>query len=82
MGFEVNEDLGNYVEFVNEGVRFAVCTRDVMHEGTDHPSYKKRRVGQAFELAFPLDTPEEVDKAYHAIISGVVGGRPPSRGRR
>jgi catechol 2,3-dioxygenase-like lactoylglutathione lyase family enzyme len=54
LGFEVKEDLGNYVEFVNKGVRFALCTRNVMHEGTGHSSYKKLGVGQAFELAFPL----------------------------
>jgi catechol 2,3-dioxygenase-like lactoylglutathione lyase family enzyme len=69
LGFEVKEDLGNYVEFVNEGVRFAVCTRDVMHEGTSHPSYREPSAGQAFELAFPLDSPEEVDRAYEEIVS-------------
>ena len=69
LGFGVNEDLGNYVEFANEGVRFAVCTRDVMHEGTDHPSYRERKEGQALELAFPLDSPEEVDRAYDEIVS-------------
>jgi catechol 2,3-dioxygenase-like lactoylglutathione lyase family enzyme len=69
LGFEVKEDLGNYVEFVNEGVRFSVCTREVMHEGTDHPSYEETRTGQAFEMAFPLDTSEEVDRAYEEIVS-------------
>lgn len=69
LGFEVKEDLGNYVEFVNEGVRFAVCTRDVMHEGTSHPSYREPSAGQAFELAFPLDSPEGVDRAYEEIVS-------------
>ncbi len=69
LGFKVNEDLGNYVEFGNEGVRFALCTRDVMHEGTAHPSYRKRKEGQAIELAFPLDSPDEVDRAYDEIVS-------------
>ena len=69
LGFEVNEDLGDYVEFVNEGVRFAVCTRHVMHEGTKHPSYRVPGTGQAFELAFPLDSPEEVDRAYDEVVS-------------
>jgi uncharacterized glyoxalase superfamily protein PhnB len=40
-----------------------------MHEGTSHPSYKEQRVGQGFELAFPLDSPEEVDRAYDEIVS-------------
>ena len=69
LGFEVKKDLGNYVEFVNEGVRFAVCARDVMHEGTSHSSYREPSEGQAFELAFPLDSPEEVDRAYEEIVS-------------
>ena len=69
LGFKVKEDLGNYVEFVNRGVRFALCTRDVMHEGTNHLSYRKRKQGQVFELAFPLNTPEELDKAYDEIVS-------------
>jgi catechol 2,3-dioxygenase-like lactoylglutathione lyase family enzyme len=69
LGFEVKEDLGSYVEFANEGVRFAVCTRDVMHEGTSHPSYGEPGAGQAFELAFPLGSPEEVDTAYEEIVS-------------
>jgi catechol 2,3-dioxygenase-like lactoylglutathione lyase family enzyme len=69
LGFVVREDLGNYVEFANEGVRFAICTREVMLEGTDHPSYRATRAGQAFELAFPLDSPAEVDRAYDEIVS-------------
>ena len=69
LGFDVVEDLGNYVEFGNEVVRFAVCTREVMHEGTAHPSYRERRAGQAFELAFPLGSPEEVDKVFDEIVS-------------
>jgi catechol 2,3-dioxygenase-like lactoylglutathione lyase family enzyme len=69
LGFEAKEDLGNYVEFANEGVRFAICTREVMHEGTDHLSYRETRKGQAFELAFPLDSPEEVERAYDEIVS-------------
>ena len=69
LGFKVIEDLGNYVEFANEGTRFAICTREVMLEGTKHPSYRETRAGQAFELAFPLDSPEEVDRAYDEIVS-------------
>jgi catechol 2,3-dioxygenase-like lactoylglutathione lyase family enzyme len=69
LGFEVKENLDNYVEFVNEGVRFAVCARDVMHEGTSHPSYREPSAGQAFELAFPLDSPGEVGRAYEEIVS-------------
>lgn len=49
--FEIESDLGNYVEFKNDGVRFAICTRDVMYEYSSE--YKKESLGQNFELAFP-----------------------------
>ena len=63
-------DLGQYVEFVHEGVRFAICARSVMSNATRHPSFKLPGSGQAFELAFPLDTPEAVDRAYAEIVAG------------
>ena len=69
LGFEVEEDLGNYVEFANEGARFAICTREVMHEGTNHSSYREPRAGQTFEFAFPLYSPEDVDQAFEEIVS-------------
>lgn len=51
LGFKIENDLGNYVEFKNEGVRFAICTRDVMYEYCSE--YEKESLGQNFELAFP-----------------------------
>ncbi len=50
LGFEVIEDLGNYVEFRNPGVRFAICTREVMYEATGHESYREEMGSHAFEL--------------------------------
>ena len=69
LGFDILEDLGRYVEFLNEGSRFAICSREVMYNGTDHISFKELRSGQSFELAFPLDSPDEVDRVYEEIIS-------------
>jgi len=69
LGFNVIEDLGNYVEFANPSVRFAICTREVMHEGTHHSSFREPQKGQAFELAFPLESLAEVDSAYDEIVS-------------
>jgi catechol 2,3-dioxygenase-like lactoylglutathione lyase family enzyme len=69
LGFRKKEDLGGYVEFESETVRFAVTTRKVMEEATGHRSYKVQRKGQAFELAFPLNTEEEVDKAFAEIVA-------------
>ncbi|WP_339063486.1 hypothetical protein [Tepidibacillus marianensis] len=48
LGFSIQNGLGNYVEFKNEGVRFAICKRDVMHSYSD--GYKKKAIGQSFEL--------------------------------
>ena len=67
LDFECIEDLGNYVEFRNKGVRFALTTPDVMYEGTEHQTYREEKKGQSFELAFPLPTAEEVGKAYDEI---------------
>jgi len=67
LDFECIEDLGNYVEFRNHGVRFALTTPEVMYEGTEHPTYREERKGQHFELAFPLPSQEAVGKAYDEI---------------
>ena len=69
MGFKVQLDLEKYVEFESQGVRFAICARSVMVATTDHPSYKEAAKGQAFELAFPLDSLEEVDRVYADIMA-------------
>ena len=67
LGFKVSEDLGNYVEFKSDGVRFSLCTREVMYETTSHNTYHEPRTGQTFELAFPVGTPEDVDRFYKEI---------------
>lgn len=72
LGFKIENDLGEYVEFKNEGVRFALCLRKVMYNYSEE--YKKLRIGQSFELAFPCKSPEDVDKSYKDIIS--KGGVP------
>ncbi len=68
MGFKCIEDLGNYVEFRNKGVRFALTTPKVMYEGTEHESYNEAAKGQRFELAFPLSSAEEVGKVYDEVV--------------
>lgn len=70
LGFEtLHENHGNYVEMKHEGVRFALCSRAIMSEATGHPTYKLPHQGQGFELAFPLDSAEEVDRAYEEIVA-------------
>ncbi|MEZ5334275.1 MAG: VOC family protein [Methanolobus sp.] len=72
MGFEIESDLGNYVEFKNEGVRFAICNRLVMNDYSNE--YTKKCTGQAFELAFQCKSPEDVKRTYEFITSN--GGKP------
>lgn len=62
MGMAVVADYGSYVEFANEGVRFAVCQRNVMYPYIDE--YRKRAEGQVLELAFECDTEEDLDATY------------------
>ena len=69
MGFECIEDLGNYVEFRNMGVRFSLTTPEVMFEQSGHESFKVMPQGQRLELAFPLPTIEAVGVAYDEIVS-------------
>ena len=79
LGFEIVEHLGSYVEFRSEGVRFSVCARDVMFTHTGHPSYVEEANGQRFELAFPADTPDEVDLLYEELVArGATAVRPPA----
>jgi predicted enzyme related to lactoylglutathione lyase len=66
IGFETINDLGDYVEFRSSGVRFAICKRSVMVGFSQE--YLKKPSGQGFELAFPCQTPEDVDLSYESIV--------------
>ena len=69
LGLEVVFEMSdNYVEFKVPGIRFAISTNEVMHGVTKHDSYKQARQGQSLELAFIVDSPEEVDSTYTAIL--------------
>ncbi|MFO7837691.1 MAG: VOC family protein [Candidatus Thorarchaeota archaeon] len=68
LGFKESYTTDDYVEFENEGVRFAVCARSTMHQFTNHDSYKQKRQGQSFELAFPLPSSKAVEEAYKEIV--------------
>ena len=79
LGFAVETASGEYVELASAGVRFAVCTRATMAEATGDPSYGETRRGQAFELAFPLASPDEVDAAYAEVVAkGARGVKGPA----
>jgi len=69
LGFSIKTNFGKYIEFNHEGVRFALCERSVMQDATGHPSFLESKRGQSFELAYPPNTPGEVDTAYEDILS-------------
>ena len=81
LGFEVESEADQYVELKSEGVRFSICGRQIMADITDgHPSYKMEKQGQAFELAFPCETPEEVKNSYDDIVAkGAIPIKEPSQ---
>lgn len=66
LGFTIKNDLGNYVEFENDGVRFAICMRAVMYVYSSE--YRKESFGQGFELAFPCENPNDVDESFKKLI--------------
>ena len=69
LGFTPIQSAGEYVEFENQGVRFALCARTTFQSLTRHSSYQAAHSGQAVELAFPLDTPAEVDRVYLELLA-------------
>lgn len=69
LGFTVQDDRGQYIEFANEGVRFALCARSVMERATGHADFSWPRQGQSFELAFPCASPAAVDDSYATLVT-------------
>ncbi len=67
--FEVTYEMkGNYVEFKNEWVRFAITTHQVMKDATWLEEYLTKKHGHCLELAFSVTTPEEVDKSIEDLL--------------
>lgn len=76
MGFQIINDLDGYIEFKNEGVRFALCERNIMAGFSDE--YKIKANGQRFELAFPCESIEDVDLSYETLLDkGAIGVKSP-----
>ena len=75
--FEIVNDLGEYVEFANEGVRFAICKRSVMYSYSD--KYRDKAAGQGFELAFECSDISDLDDTYNSFLEkGVNCVQPPT----
>ena len=75
LGFKVILEEEHYTEFENNGVRLAIFSAPLMADNTNgHPSYEEERKGQAFELNFECDSPEDVCALYDDFVSkGATG---------
>lgn len=69
IGFNTIIEEDHYVEFENSGVRFAICLKSLMADNTnEHHSFKEERRGQAFELNFQCDSPEDARNIYRDFV--------------
>jgi catechol 2,3-dioxygenase-like lactoylglutathione lyase family enzyme len=74
LGMRVEVSEANYVAFGGEGIRFAIFSRIGMGPNThDHPDYRTRFTGQAFELNFECASAEDVKQRFAHIVAN--GGR-------
>jgi len=70
LGFAIVVEENHYVEFSNSGVRLAICSKSLMAENTNnHSSFVEPRRGQAAELNFECQTPDEVYRLYDEFVS-------------
>ncbi|MFX3633228.1 MAG: VOC family protein [Candidatus Pristimantibacillus sp.] len=69
IGFKVVIEEDHYVEFENNGVRLAICSKQLMADNTNkHYSFIEERKGQAFELNFEVDSPKAVRDLFEEFI--------------
>lgn len=69
LGFKTVIEEGHYVEFENDGVRLAICSKPLMADNTNgHYSFIEERKGQAFELNFQCESPEAVRATYQDYV--------------
>lgn len=75
LGFKVLVEEEHYTEFENDGVRLAIFSAPLMAGNTNgHHSFVEERKGQAFELNFQCDSPEDVYVKYNDFVSkGATG---------
>ena len=69
MGFIPEIKQEGYVEFKHLGVRFAICSRSTFQKITLNDSYQIKPAGQAFELAFPVNSSDLVDDSYWELLA-------------
>jgi lactoylglutathione lyase len=70
IGLSTVVEDGHYVEFENNGIRLAICSKALMADNTNqHRSFIETRKGQAVELNFECDSPEAVRERFEAFVS-------------
>ncbi|MFD2614145.1 VOC family protein [Paenibacillus gansuensis] len=75
LGFKVIIEEKHYTEFESDGIRLAIFSAPLMADNTNnHHSFLEERKGQAFELNFQCDSPEDVQLLYDDFVSkGATG---------
>ncbi|MCK8061099.1 MULTISPECIES: VOC family protein [unclassified Fusibacter] len=68
LGFTTEDESGGYIELIHDGVRIALCSKELMYELTKHEAFLEERKGKSFELAFWVATKTEVDSTYKELI--------------
>ena len=70
LGFAIVLEEEHFVEFSNSGVRLAICSKSLMAENTNgYSSFRESRKGQAVELNFQCDSPDQVYTLYDEFVS-------------
>ncbi|UJF31674.1 VOC family protein [Paenibacillus hexagrammi] len=71
LGFTIVIEEEHYVEFSGHtGVRLAICSKSLMAENTSgYSSFRESRKGQAVELNFQCDSPDQVYALYEQFVS-------------
>ncbi len=54
LGFKIKSDLAHYIELENEGARFALCKRSVMHRFSDAYLQNAKGQGSRVRARFPM----------------------------
>jgi lactoylglutathione lyase len=61
---------GHYVEFENNGIRLAICSKALMADNTNqHQSFIEGRRGQAVELNFECESPDAVCERFATFVA-------------
>lgn len=69
LDFEIGNELEKYVEFKGQGVRFAICQRQVMVETVSAEQFGQPATGRPLSLAFRCDTKQQLEQDYANLLT-------------